>query len=238
MNTHASPFQPTRWSLVASAGHEGSHAALEELCAAYWYPLYAFLRRRGSSPHDAADLVQGFFAALIEKDYVADADRSRGRFRTFLLASLKNHVFKERAKQATKKRGGDRVALSLDFEDGEERYAAESADDLSAEDLFERRWALLVLDRVLERLATYYRSGTPGRAERFEALRPFLGGARGEGYRDVGIRLGISETAVKVAVHRMRGRYRDMLRAEIADTVGDSALVDDEIQRLMEAVRR
>jgi RNA polymerase sigma-70 factor (ECF subfamily) len=235
-------FQPTRWSLIASARDEagaGARRALGELCEAYWYPLYAFLRRRGSAAADAADLTQGFFAALIEKGYVADADPDRGRFRTFLLAALEHYVAKEWAKARARKRGGDRTRLSLDldFEDGERRFGTEATHEHTPEALYERRWALAVLERALAGLAHSYRKGTPEAAERFEALRPFLAGAGGEPYRDVAERLGTSEMAVKVAVHRMRRRYRDLLRAEIAETVGHPSLVDGEIRRLMEAVR-
>ncbi len=230
-------FQATRWSLVASAGSGTSRSALEELCASYWYPLYAFLRRGGSDAQEAADLTQGFFTALIEKDYVADADRERGRFRTFLLAALKNFASKEWAKNRAQKRGGGATVLSLDFESGEERYAREPADSLTPEGMYERRWALLVLDRTGEKLAAWFRKGGSDKAERYEALRPLLSGEGNATYRDVGLRLGMSETAVKVAVHRMRQRYREILRAEIADTVDDPRYVDDEIARLMEAVR-
>lgn len=235
---NASPrFHTTRWSLVADAGAAGERVILGELCAAYWMPLYVFARRSGHDEHDARDLVQGFFATLIEKDYLADADRERGRFRTFLLAAFKHHASKERAKEQAQKRGGDRVRLSLDFDDGERRYRLELTDDQTPEDLFERRWALTLLDRALERLAARERARGATEAERFEALRPLLTGGPSQPYREIGEQLGINETAVKVAVHRMRARYRDALRAEIADTVTDPAFVDDEILRLMEAVR-
>lgn len=233
-------FRTTRWSLVASASEgtsEAGRAALGELCAAYWYPLYAFQRRRGSDPHEAADMVQGFFAALLEKGYVAQADRDRGRFRSFLMTALSHFASKEWAKAKALKRGGGSVHLSLDFDDGERRYQLEPAGGVSAERLFERRWALTLIDRALERLATEHRRASPEKAERFEALRPFLGGPGAEPYRDVGLRLGMSETAVKVAVHRLKARYRDLLREEIAQTVSSEAEIDEEIRRLMEALK-
>ena len=233
-------FHTTRWSLIATAAKgEGdeARAALEELCAAYWYPLYAFQRRRGSDADEASDFVQGFFAALLEKGYVGQADQARGRFRSFLMTALKHFASKEWAKAKALKRGGDRVHLSLDFEDGERRYKLEPEGGLGAEALFERRWALTLLDRSLARLAEEHRGGTSAKAERFEALRPFLGGAGEVPYRDVGLRLGISETAVKVAVHRLRARYRALLRDEIAQTVSDEAEIDAEIRRLMDALR-
>ena len=233
-------FHTTRWSLVARASEgqgEPARAALEELCAAYWYPLYAYLRRKGNTADEAADFVQGFFAALIEKGYVGQADPDRGRFRGFLMVAVRNFASKERAKQRALKRGGGHATFSLDVEDGERRYAQEPAGGESAEQLFERRWALTLLDRALERLAESQRGSTPIKAERFEALRPFIGGGGAIPYREVGEPLGMSETAVKVAVHRLRQRYRDILRDEIAQTVEDPSQIDDEIRRLMSAVR-
>ena len=231
-------FRTTRWSLVLDAsGATGTPAALEELCAAYWYPLYAFARRRGNAEADAQDLVQGFFATLIEKDYLGDADRDRGRFRTFLLAAFKHFVSKERAKAGALKRGGDRTRLTLDFEDGERRYQLEPEDARTPEAEYERRWALTLLSRAQERLAASYRGGAAKRRDQFEALRPLLTGGPTQPYKDLAAQLGMSETAVKVAVHRMRQRYKDALRAEIADTVQDPMFIDDEITRLLTAVR-
>ena len=233
--------------MARAAQGEGApaRAALEELCAAYWYPLYAYLRRKGNSADESADFVQGFFTALLEKGYVAQADRERGRFRGFLMVALRHFASKERAKQRAQKRGGGVAPLSLDLDDGERRYALEPAGGESPEALFERRWALAVLERAMERLAAEQRAGTGVKAERFEALRPFLAGAStgagtGAGavpYREVGEPLGMSETAVKVAVHRLRKRYGDLLRDEIAQTLDDPADVDDEIRRLLAALR-
>lgn len=238
--TAASPqFHTTRWSLVAKASGpagDAERSALDELLRTYWYPLYAFARRGGASEHDAQDLVQGFFTALLEKDYVGDADQERGRFRTFLIAAFRNFGSKQRDKAAALKRGGGRQQVSLDFGDGERRYAAEPADELDPEALFEKRWAHLVLDQAAERLAVDYRSRSPKHAARFDALFPLLTGGPSKPYREIGQVLGLSETAVKVAAHRLRGRYRDALRAVIADTLDDAAQVDDEIRRLMTAL--
>lgn len=234
-------FHTTSWSLVASAAREvgaESRAALAELCTVYWYPLYAFQRRRGSDAEEAADMVQGFFTVLLEKGYVAQADRERGRFRNFLMAALRNYASKEWAKARAQKRGGGHVHIPLDVEEGERRYRLEPAGGLAAEQLFDRRWALTLLDRTLERLAQHHREDSAVQAERFEALSPFLSGPGAEPYRDVGLRLGISETAVKVAVHRLKQRYRKLLRAEIAQTVGSEADVDAEILQLLETLRR
>ncbi|MDJ0974412.1 MAG: sigma-70 family RNA polymerase sigma factor [Planctomycetota bacterium] len=239
--TPAHPFHTTRWSLVAQAAgapDDASRAALDELLAAYWYPLYAFARRTGHDSHAAQDLVQGFFAALLEKDYVGDADQERGRFRTFLIAAFRNHASKERAKAGAQKRGGDRRILSLDFEDGERRYAREPAAGDTPEALFERRFAHALLDRALDRVAGDYRRKGAAQAERFQALRPLIVGGPTQPYAEIGERLGVSETAVKVAVHRLRQRYRDALRAEIAETVDDPAAIDDEIRRLLSALAR
>ncbi len=237
---NARAFHTTRWSLVAQA-RDGdaapARAALEELCAAYWYPLYAYLRRKGNTADESADFVQGFFAVLLEKDYVAQADPERGRFRGFLMVALRNFASKERAKERALKRGGGVARISLDFEDGERRYSLEPADDATPEALFERRWALTLIDRAMERLAENQRAGPPAKAERFEALRPYLAGGGAMPYREVGEPLGMSETAVKVSVHRLRGKYRDLLRDEIAQTVDDPRQIDDEIRRLLAALR-
>lgn len=236
MNEGGSPsarFVPTRWSLVVAAASDDARAgaALEELCAAYWYPLYAFARRGGASPEDAQDGVQSFFATLLDKHWLAQADRRRGRFRTFLLAAFRHHASHVRERERAQKRGGGRIHLTLD--DAETRYAREPAGGLDAEALYARRFALTLLDRAWARVATRYRSGRPGKAERFAALRPFVEG-EGEGsYRDVGAALGLSETAVKVAVHRLKGHLREALRGEVADTLGPDDDVDAEIRSLL-----
>jgi RNA polymerase sigma factor (sigma-70 family) len=232
-------FATTRWSMVVAAGaagDTGGRAALESLCGAYWYPLYAFERRGGTPVEDARDLVQGFFAELLEKDVLAQADRDRGRFRTFLIAAFRHFASKEREKARALKRGGGRAPLPLDFEDGESRYLREPADDRTPERLFERRWALTLLDEALGRLKEEHRAA--GREPLFEALRGTLGSGDGPGasYAALGEGLGMSEGAVKVAVHRLRRRYRDVLRAAIAETVADPSEVDDEIRHLLGAL--
>lgn len=233
----AARFPPTRWSLVVAAAEPASResrAALETLCRASWLPLYAFARRSGSAPEEAEDLVQGFFAALLEKGYLAQADRERGRFRTFLLAAFRHHVSHQREHDRAQKRGGAVRTLALDMTSGERLYLAEPADERTPERLFERRWALLVLERALEDLRASY--GGRGQSEVFEALHPHLAGGPARPLAEVGASLGLSEGATKVAVHRLRGRYRDVLRAAIAETVESPDLVDDEIRRLLEAL--
>jgi RNA polymerase sigma-70 factor (ECF subfamily) len=231
-------FATTRWSLVVSAGSDSSpegRAALESLCAAYWYPLYAFARRGGEEAHGAQDLVQGFFAELLEKDWLRQADRSRGRFRTFLLAAFRHHASHEREKARALKRGGGRAPLPLDFEDGEGRYLREPVDDRTPERLYERRWALTLLDAALARLREDHERA--GRIDLFDALRGTLAAGGPEApWAEVGARLGMSEGAVKVAAHRLRKRYREVLRQAIAETVADPSEVDDEIRTLLGAL--
>ncbi len=231
-------FLTTQWSVVLAANEPDSavaRGALEELCAAYWYPLYAFERRRGTSSHDAQDLVQEFFATLVEKGYLRDADRERGRFRTFLLTAFRNHTSKERAKAGAQKRGGDLTHLSLDFEDGERRYKSEPEDGLTPERVFERRWALTLLDLTLTRLEETMRAD--GKERVFTALRPFLAaGTLRPSYEDAAEAAGLTVSAVRSAIRRLRIAYRDALRDEIARTVPDGASVDDEIRHLMDAV--
>lgn len=232
-------FATTRWSIVVAAAGDDStegRAALESLCTAYWFPLYAFVRRQGEGVEDARDLVQGFFAELLEKDYLAQADRERGRFRTFLITAFRHYASKERAKERALKRGGGVAILSFDFSDGENRYLREPADERTPERLFERRWALTLLDEALGRLRAEHRSA--GREDLFGALRGTIvpGGGETEPYAALGERLGMSEGAVKVAAHRLRRRYREVLRAAIAETVADPSEVDDEIRHLLDAL--
>jgi RNA polymerase sigma-70 factor (ECF subfamily) len=231
-------FHTTRWSLIAAAegGGEHSRAALEELCQAYWYPVYAFIRRRGSSADDAADLAQAFFAALLEKEYLADADQERGRFRAFLLTAVARFVAKERDRAAAQKRGGGRRLLSIDFAAGESRYLHEPAHGWTPDRIFERRWALTLLDRTLAALRQEHADA--GKLPLFDALKVFLTGEAGAPpLREVAAALGTSEGAVKVAVHRLRQKYRESLRAEIAQTVAAEGDVDDELSRLLAALR-
>ncbi len=232
-------FATTHWSMVVSAG--GSHSsqsrrALATLCENYWFPLYAFVRRAGHSAEDAQDLTQEFFVRLLAKNYLAVADRQRGRFRSFLLGAMKHFLAKQRRRQSAQKRGGHRPVLSLDFHGGEDRYGLiEPADNLTPERLYERRWAMTLLDLVLGRLREEFR--TAGKLELFDSLKQFLaGGTAMPTYLDVGEELGISEGAVKVAVHRLRRRYRKLLKEEIARTIDGPETLEDELRELMAAL--
>jgi RNA polymerase sigma factor (sigma-70 family) len=231
-------FATTRWTVVLAAGASDpgpARAALETLCATYWYPLYAMARRRGADRHRAADLVQGFFAALLEKGWVGDADPARGRFRAFLLTAFQRFCAKEHEKETAQKRGGGARHLSLDFDAGETRFQTEGPTDLAPERVFERRWALTLLARALDRTRADFEGAE--RERTFAALVPFIGGpGDARPYAEIAARLATTEGAVKVTVHRLRARYREHLRAEIRDTVGDEAAVDDEIRHLMEAL--
>jgi RNA polymerase sigma factor (sigma-70 family) len=228
-------FAATRWTVVLAASEKSGPArrrALEELAGLYWFPLYAYIRRRGHAAAQAEDLTQDFFARLVEKQVLAAADRSKGKFRSFLLASVKNFLANEWDKSQTQKRGGGRPLVALDGLDAEARYALEPADDLTPERLFERRWALAVLDQVLARLKQDY--ADRGGAELFEALKGSLAGeADSPTYAAAARRLGMTEGALKVAAHRLRKRYRELLRGEIAETVASPDLVDEEIRYLL-----
>lgn len=235
-------FLTTRWSVVAAAGRgqpgkpaPDVRAALSVLCTAYWPPLYAFARRRGSPPDEAADLVQDFFARLLEKGDLAAADPQRGRFRAWLLTAFKHHASNVRDKARAAKRGGGRAPLPLQADDAEQLYGPQLADPRTPEAEFERRWALLVLDRALARLVSEQQRA--GKARELEALRPFLvAGEEGAPYAEIAGRLGRSEGAVKVAVHRLRRRYGELLREEVAGTLADEREVEEEIGALMRAL--
>lgn len=232
-------FATTRWSIVVSAGHQSSpdaDTALETLCRTYWYPLYAFARRRGSSPEDAADRTQEFFSRLLEKEYLASADREKGRFRAFLLTMFKRFLSKEREREQARKRGGGWKRLSIDVEAGERRYGHEPADDWTPEALYERRWALTLLEQVIERLQRDYEAKGKGRL--FELCKPFLTGTgAGPPYENIARDLDMNETAVRVAVHRLRDRYRELLTREVAQTITEEGAVDEELNYLRSAVR-
>jgi len=227
-------FPPTLWSVVLLArqnSSEQSREALATLCRAYWFPLYAFLRRQGKSPHDAEDLTQGFLLHLLEKDALSRVQREKGKFRSFLLASLQYFLADERDKQMAQKRGGGAKLVELDNHDAEERYLAELADNLDPAKVFERRWATTLLERVLAKLETEF--AEPGRRERFQQLQVFLlGEPKTISYAEAGKRLGIKEGAVKVAVLRLRQRFGELLRAEIASTVATPEEVEDELRHL------
>jgi len=232
-----SHFATTHWSLVLAArdrAEPGAHAALASLCGLYWYPLYAYVRRRGHGADEAHDLTQEFFARLLAKDFLAGVDRGKGEFRSFLLAACNHFLANERDRARAKKRGGGRPVLSLDAADAEGRYRAEPAGGLTPEQLFERRWALALLGEVMARLRADYKGKGKGRL--FDRLRGFLVGEKGAGHRGAADELGLSEGAVKVAVHRLRGRYRELLREEIGRTVATSDEIEEEIRELFAAL--
>jgi RNA polymerase sigma-70 factor (ECF subfamily) len=230
----AAEFGSTRWSVVLAAGDLSTPAAQEaltQLCHDYWYPLYFYVRRRIGDVHESQDLIQEFFARLLEKNVLAAADPQRGRFRAFLLTSLRNFLANEWAKARADKRTPGTVARPLNLESGERRYRREPADDLTPERLYEQRWAETLLDHVVHRLREeYVRSG---KTDHFEQLQGFLTGKNPEmSYREAADTLGISEGAAMVMAHRMRRRYRDLLRSEIAQTVTHPSAIDDEIAHL------
>jgi RNA polymerase sigma factor (sigma-70 family) len=228
-------FTTTRWSLVIAAGRDAtptSRAALAELCELYWPPLYAYARRRGHAVEEAQDLTQAFFTRLLEKRAVQVADPQRGRFRSFLLTSFKHFTANEHDRGRAQKRGGGERPLSLDFEPVEARYAAEPADTLTPEALFERQWALGVLDRVLATLRAECEHA--GKAVIFDRVKDIVIGEKHPGgYAALAHALGTSEGAIKVMIHRLRRRYQQLLRAEIAATVSNEPEIDEEIRHLI-----
>src|ERR1039458_8989548 len=234
----SSQFPTTRWTLVVAAGdphRKEARSALVFLCENYWYPLYAYLRRRGYPADQAQDLTQEFFIRLLEGRYLDRADPEQGRFRSFILTGLKFFVADEEARQRAHKRGGG-VLVPLEFPSGEERYQREPAHDETPERIFERRWALSLLDRVVERLRKEFMHH--GRAEHFERLKLFLLGQPDAPYAALAREMNTSEGALKVAVHRLRKRYRELFRREIADTVADAGEVESELRFLAAVLTR
>jgi RNA polymerase sigma-70 factor (ECF subfamily) len=231
-------FRATHWSVVLAAGDTQSPEsarALETLCQAYWYPLYAFVRRRGYDAHEAEDLTQSFFTYVLEKKALGRVDPSKGKFRSFLLASLNNFLNNEWDKSQRLKRGGGANVFSFDGVPADERYRLEPIHGESPEKIFERKWAEVVLERVIARLSKEFEQA--GQAERFEVLRVFLmSGSRSLPYQNAADRLGLSVNAVTAAVHRMRTRFRELFRAEIANTVPGPEDVQDEIRSLLAAL--
>jgi RNA polymerase sigma-70 factor (ECF subfamily) len=210
---------------------------LETLCHRYWYPLYAYVRRRGYGPEDAEDLTQGFFARLLEHRYLALADPARGRFRTFLLCSLNHHLANEHARATRQKRGGGARPVSWHELDAEGRYAVEPLDLETPEMLFERRWALTLIEQALARLRAEY--AARGRAELYDSLKPYVWGDHNTATRaQVATALGLSEEAAKKAVQRLRQRFAEALRREIAQTVSTADEVDEERRHLLELLCR
>jgi RNA polymerase sigma factor (sigma-70 family) len=233
-------FATTHWTVVLTAGRSettNATAALEKLCQTYWYPLYGYVRRCGHSPEDAQDLTQAFFARLLEGQWIGRADREKGKFRSFLLSALKYFLADEWDRARAKKRGGGISPLPLQFDTAETRYGHEPADHTTPEQLYERRWALALLEEVLRRLAQEYTRD--GKMNYFAELNPCLVGDRAAlPYAELAVKLGLSESAVKSIAHRMRLRYRELLREEIANTVDNPAEVDEELQHLFTILGR
>lgn len=231
-------FTTTHWSVVLEAGRgsaPAAHDALERLCRAYWYPLYAFVRRLGHSPDDAQDLTQGFFAHLLQHHLVAKADREAGRFRSFLLGSLKHFLAHEYERATALKRGGGQPVLSLDGFDPEERYTLEPSDVATPETLFDQRWARQQIENALGRLRAEYAAS--GRGPVFDLLKDYVWGNQNSlGLAEIAERLELTEEAVKKSVQRLRQRFRDALRAEVAQTVATPDQIDDELRHLRAAL--
>ncbi len=227
-------FLTTRWSLVLAAGdrgHPDGAAALATLCERYWYPVYVFARRRGRDADEAQDLVQGFFSHLLERGTLGSADPDRGRFRSFLLGAFKYYLSDVAVRAAAQKRGGGVSLQSLDLDDAESRYRLEADPAASPDRLFARRWALELLAHARRRLdAELAAASNPERSRRLARFLTSSGGAR---YREVAAELGMTESAVKVAVHRLRRRFGALLREEVAETVEDEARIDDELRFLL-----
>jgi len=235
----ASPlFATTLWTVVrAAAGTDESKAAaaLEQLCRRYWYPLYAFARRRGHDAEAAQDLTQGFFGHLLEKNLFSRANRGAGKFRSYLLTSFKNFIGQERLRAQAQKRGGGQELLSIDAEDAEGRYRLEPLEKEDPESLFDRRWAISLFERVLERLEQELRES--GKGAQFERLQDFLTGDGAKvAYADLAGELGVSEGALRVTVHRLRNRYRELIREELAQTVSTAEELQDELSYLIKVL--
>ena len=233
-------FPTTRITLIEAARADAgphAHEALSILCKAYWYPIYAYVRRLGHACDEAEDLTQGFFARVLERHYLHDFDHGRGRFRSFLLAALKHFIANERDAARALKRGGGRLPLPLDeLLDADRRYSLEPRNDLTPERIFTRQWALTVLARVQDHLRD--EASRQGRDVQFERLKGLIvGDDPGVGYRTLAQELNTTEGALKVAVHRLRRRFRELLRAEIAQTVADPREVGDELRDLFAAIR-
>lgn len=239
-NAPPGAFPPTRWSLVLATRQKPSPAsseALEAVCRAYWYPLYAYVRRCGSSPHDAQDLTQEFFRLLLERRWLDQADRHKGRLRTFLITALKHFMAKEWRCQSTQKRGGRQHCVPLDTAFAESRYAADPVDSSAADEVFDRQWALTLLELTMHRLQSEFVAA--GRTDDFAVLKEFLTVSHGAiNYRSAAARLNISEGNARVAVHRLRKRFRELYREEISQTLPDGDDLDAELRHLAAALAR
>ena len=228
-------FATTHWSVVLAAGQDDSapaQRALETLCRGYWYPIYVYVRRKGNGPDDAQDLTQEFFSQLIAKEHLRLADRNKGKFRTFLLATLDYFLAREWSRAHRQKRGGEFTFISLDQETPEERYRLEPVDNETPEKKFLRQWALTVLKQTMNSLESECEAS--GKGALFREVRNLLSGERdGAAYAEIGERLGMAEGTVRVTVHRLRKRYGELLRSEIAQTVGGPEEVDEEMRYLL-----
>ncbi len=237
---HGGVFGTPHWSVVLAAGQQQSPQAaeaLDQLCRTYWYPLYVYTRRRGYPPEDAQDLTQAFFAHLLSREFLTNVGPEKGKFRSFLLTCLKHFLTDEWKKAHTARRGGAAGPVSLDWEQAEARYRSETRNEASAEALYERRWALDLLDHVLNQLRDA--AVASGNGAVFDQLQScLLGEQPTESYAQLGTRLGLSETAVKVRVHRLRQQYRDLLREQIAQTVSAPAEIEEEVRYLFQVVCR
>lgn len=234
LRNSAGQFETTHWSLVIAAGNretEESSRALEKLCRAYWPPLYAYIRRRVSDVHEAQDLTQAFFERLLEKEYLADANSDRGRFRSFLITACKRFLTKERERATALKRGGGQHTFIVDFSSQHQTWG-ELQNALTAEQIYERQWAVTLLGRVMTRLQREMERS--GKSQQFHLLKAFIGGADSATYDTIAPTLGLSESAARMAASRLRGRYRELLREEIAQTVNSQEEIASEVQQLFE----
>jgi RNA polymerase sigma factor (sigma-70 family) len=230
---YGAQFAPTSWTDVMAAQRGGSReaeAALEKLCQTYWYPLYSYLRRKGSDPHKAQDLTQEFFFRLLKENYLGAVDRRKGKFRSFLLAALNHFVSNQRDYERAAKRGGGQALISLDDTDAENRFKLEPVSDLSPEKIFEKNWFLTLFDQALARLRDEQKAA--GKGELFEHLRPFIiEDAESGDYNTVATRVNMTANAVAVTVHRLRERYKKLVQDEVMRTVADPSELDDELRR-------
>jgi DNA-directed RNA polymerase specialized sigma24 family protein len=237
--THGAQFRTTHWSLVLEAGQNDSPKALEalsQLCQVYWYPLYAYVRRKGYEVHDAQDLTQEFFTKLLSKNYLSIADRNRGKFRSFLLGSLEHFLAREWTRSHSQKRGGGQQFFSLDEPEAENRYLREPVDELSPERIYDRRWATTVLEQAMIRL--HEECAADGKEDLFKMTQECLSGEKGEAsYAQLAGSLKMSEGGLKVAVHRLRRRYGELVRTQITQTVTTAEEVEEELQHLFAVLR-
>lgn len=229
-------FATTQWSIVAQAGDfddQHSRDALQVLCQSYWFPLYAYARRRMDA-EKSKDMTQEFFCVLLDKNYLESADKQKGQFRAFLLTAFKRFLANQHDRENTIKRGGKILKLSLDFESADSRYSLHPVEDATPDKVFERQWVLTLLENVMDRMREYYQSKGEQQLRRFESLKPMIIGETDLSYAELGEQLDASIESLRVQVHRMRQKYQSTLRSEIAATIADNEDVDDEIRRLFE----